>query len=500
MERAYMQYFQPKPGYYVGDCMPFYHDGIFHLFYLLDEGHHQGKGGLGGHQWAHCSSRDLVHWKHHPLAVPLEEDWEGSICTGSTFYDKGQYHAFYATRKPDHTQHLSHAVSDDCIKFRKLTPNPFASSLPGFSPKDCRDPFIFKDETGRYNMLVTSKIEQYPLHDRGGCLLRYTSKDLSTWKFEGIFLIPVGGTGWGGIPECPDHFFWKGWYYLLFGIGLQTFYRMSKKPFGPWQRPQVDVLDSHLNAVMKTAPFGKNRRIGVGWIGPRKDNKDSEWMLWGGQTVFREIIQNRDGTLGVRFLKEMIPSGKAVKTSLRRLTSGAKCKGKSVELISKLPKVGRFLRNRRFNTDGSESHPYLEFGNFEIASVELNAAEKLEVAAFENLPMNYNLNCVVRPKKNSYFFGFGLRGSGNYESKFDFNFDCHRNSISLGKETILSTVDLGRPFKLEIILKDDIIDICIDNRQCIINRCHELKGNSLFLACQNGVVRFEKIEIQSLCS
>jgi hypothetical protein len=41
----------------------------------------------------------------------------------------------------------------------------------------------------------------------------------------------------------------------------------------------------------------------------------------------------------------------------------------SVEVISKLAKVGRFLRNRRLRTDGSESHPYLEFVNFEIGSV-----------------------------------------------------------------------------------------------------------------------------------
>jgi len=40
-----------------------------------------------------------------------------------------------------------------------------------------------------------------------------------------------------------------------------------------------------------------------------------------------------------------------------------------MEVISKLPKVGRFLRNRRLRTDGSESHPYLEFVNFEIGSM-----------------------------------------------------------------------------------------------------------------------------------
>jgi hypothetical protein len=38
------------------------------------------------------------------------------------------------------------------------------------------------------------------------------------------------------------------------------------------------------------------------------------------------------------------------------------------EVISKLPKVGRFRRNRRLKTDGSASRPYLKFANFEIGS------------------------------------------------------------------------------------------------------------------------------------
>lgn len=47
---------------------------LFHLYYLLDEGHHQGGGGLGGHQRAHASPRDLLRWKHHPLALPITDD------------------------------------------------------------------------------------------------------------------------------------------------------------------------------------------------------------------------------------------------------------------------------------------------------------------------------------------------------------------------------------------------------------------------------------------
>src|SRR5690349_324478 len=100
-----MQYSRPGGNLFAGDCMPFFHEGCFHLFYLLDEDHHRGRDGLGGHQWAHASTRDLVDWELHPLAIPLTEDREGSICTGSVIYHGGRYHAFYATRLRDYTQH-----------------------------------------------------------------------------------------------------------------------------------------------------------------------------------------------------------------------------------------------------------------------------------------------------------------------------------------------------------------------------------------------------------
>ena len=51
--------------------MPYWDGETFHLFYLLDRDHHAEQGGIGGHQWAHASTTDLVQWTHHPLALPV---------------------------------------------------------------------------------------------------------------------------------------------------------------------------------------------------------------------------------------------------------------------------------------------------------------------------------------------------------------------------------------------------------------------------------------------
>ena len=66
-----MQYWKPEAAdEFAGDMMPYWDGHRFHLFYLLDRGHHAEQDGLGGHQWAHASTSDLVNWEHHPLARP----------------------------------------------------------------------------------------------------------------------------------------------------------------------------------------------------------------------------------------------------------------------------------------------------------------------------------------------------------------------------------------------------------------------------------------------
>jgi hypothetical protein len=452
-----MQYFKPEGARFVGDCMPFFHDGVFHLFYLLDEGHHQGRGGLGGHQWAHASTTDLIHWTHHPLALPASEEWEASICTGSVFHHVGAFHAFYATRMPDWTQHLSHAVSSDGIAFEKTLPNPFASPPPGYSAFDYRDPFVYADDMGRFQMLVTSKIENFPLQGRGGCLLRLSSDDLQTWQVEDPALIPSGDSGYACVPECPDRFVWNGWRYLLFGLGLKSCYRMSAPGDERWHRPAVDALGNGMLAVMKTAPFGENRRIGAAWIGSRKDDRDDGAMLWGGNLVLRELIQLPDGSLGTRFLPEVLPAiGAALSPELDFLTNGA---------------------------SGSPTR------------IQLDGPETLTVAALCGLPRSFRLRCRVEAGPGTPRFGLGLRGAGAYETFYPLAFSPHRRTVSLARESIECLDELDGPFELDLVLMDDIIDVCVGQRHCLINRLTELNGDRLFFFCEDGSAIFSEIEV-----
>ena len=255
-----LQYFKPvEKRLFTGDCMPYYHEGTFYIYWLLDEGHHAGLGGLGGHQWALSTSKDLVEWKHYPVAVGIDEDWEKSICTGSVIADKGKFYAFYSTRVQDNDgkvhEQLSYAMSEDGgVSFAKQAPNPFYYAPEECVSRDFRDPKVFKDDKGAYHLFISGYKKEPELEGFGGYLVHLISTNLKDWK---EVTSPL--TGQVATPECSDYFHWNGWYYLLYSIGGDTYYVKSRKPYGPWEYPTTQAFVESWASVYKTAEYKDNR-------------------------------------------------------------------------------------------------------------------------------------------------------------------------------------------------------------------------------------------------
>jgi hypothetical protein len=447
--------------------MPFFRDGILHLFYLLDENHHHSKGGLGAHQWAHASTTDLSHWQHHPLAIPITGEHECSICTGSVFFHEGVYRAYYATRLSDWSEHLSLAVSTDGVHFTKTEPNPFAS--PGLEyTRSYRDPHVFQDpDTGLFHLLVTTSRQNYVPHGRGGCLAHLVSDDLERWDHTEPFIFP----GYLGDPECPDYFEWHGWYYLVFSNDGVARYRVSRHPLGPWMRPPVDTFDGPMARVLKTAAFTGDRRVGVAFLPTLEGGKDHGNWLYGGNAVFREIVQHEDGSLGARFPPEMTPpAGAPLDLPFQALT-------------------GAVSRNAR--------------------GVHLEAASGFQVGMLTDVPLDCRIAARVVPASGSSHFGLCLRGSGCYEQGYELRLSPYGRKAEI-RPPLASTIaadpgrsiddveGLDRPFTLEVVTKGGIIDICLDNRRCLVARCPEHRGDRLFIFAQNAEVTFEALEIRPL--
>ncbi|MGQ8335179.1 family 43 glycosylhydrolase [Sunxiuqinia sp. A32] len=453
-----MQYFVPENGnQFVGDCIPYYHDGIYYLFWLLDEGHHSSLNGLGAHQWVVSTTSDLKNWKHHPIAIGIDEDWEKSICTGSLAFDGTKFYAFYATRLIDENGHvneqLSYATSDDCISFEKQKPNPFYTSAPGYSKRDFRDPKVVIDDDGLFHLFVSSWREKNTSIDENqGCLVHLTSSDLKTWNVNKPIL-----DGQRHVPECPDYFKWNDWYYLLYSQAGRTFYVMSKEPYGPWIEPSFQVFDEDWSNVVKTAEFTNGRRIAASWIPSKRDNKDNGGEIFGGAVLLREVIQMADGTLATCFPKETMPEvGSKMKVDFQ-LDENASKDSADEYIIDALGSIGSFHAG--------------------------------------DIPVNCRIKFEVDPDGNNENIGLYLRSKEKASEGYKLDFSEINQTVSLYNTNIQAVDGLDKPYTVEIIMKDDMIDVCVAGKRCIVNRLPERKGNVLWFYAKHGKVAFKDIEI-----
>ncbi len=453
-----LQYFKPKGDLFVGDCMPFSHNGTYYYYWLLDSAHHKSLNGLGGHQWVLSTTTDLKKWRQYPIVLGIDEEWEKSICTGSVVFYQGKYYAFYATRLLNDgkvNEQLSYAISKDGVHFEKQKPNPFYTSAPGYSKRNFRDPKVFVDAKGVFHLFVSSELENPILNHAAGCLVHLSSKDLKTWAVHEPIL-----TGQPSVPECPDYFNWKGWYYLVYSDNSNTYYMKSKKPYGPWEEPPYQSLNEDWANVVKTAAFKDDRRIAAAWIPNRRDNMDNNNEIFGGNSIFMEIMQEPDGTLDTKFPTEMIP------------------------------KTGATLSEKIY-TDLSSTL-------INENSIVIAAFDGVGAAHCEAIPLNCRITMEIEPSGPNQEYGLYLRSNEKAQDGYRLNFSANNLTVSLGNTKIEGVKGLNKSIKLDIIIEDGIIDVNINNKRTIVNRTYEQKGTLLWFYAKHGKVNFKSIRVSPL--
>ena len=217
---------RPEGKVFVGDCMPYADGGRYHVLWLKDRRHHKSKWGLGAHQWEHMSTADFAHWDVHPIAVEITEPWEGSICTGSFLAAGEKQYLYYTVRMYDRSPApISRSVSTDGVHFVKDTAFRLKLSDRYHGPS-ARDPKIVRIADG-WHMFVTTT----DLPTGRGALAHLVSADGENWReTEPIYLVSDNRQ-----PECPDFFFFKGYYYLIFSLKGQAHYLRSREFLTQWE-------------------------------------------------------------------------------------------------------------------------------------------------------------------------------------------------------------------------------------------------------------------------
>ena len=142
-------------------------------------------------RWGHAVSRDLLTWKHLPIALEPSADGPDSAgCWSGCLVDSASHGAptiFYTGVVVDggiRRASICSATGDpELIDWTKVASGPVLTGPPsGIRPDTFRDPFVWRDDQG-WAMLIGAGTTT----GRGRVLL-YRSDDLRQWRYVGPFL------------------------------------------------------------------------------------------------------------------------------------------------------------------------------------------------------------------------------------------------------------------------------------------------------------------------
>ena len=290
------QYEGMPHGEMCGDLMPFYENGVYTFIYL----------------YKYCiyavETKDVVHYDNFRIVLqngtPQEQDWHAA--TGSVCKCKDQYYFYYTGfcegnrgKEGKYEQAILRAVSRDMISWEKDKEFMFCPDEEHFAGRHWRDPHVFWNKAlGKYSMLVTA-CEKDGEENRSGCTAVYVSDDILNWEYYNTICSP------GIYPtlECQDCFEINGKWYLTYSSyekQWETKYKVADAFEGPWITPAWDdKFDGRDFYAAKTVFDGKHRYL-VGWQSIRKDCKNDSPYVWGGNVVVHELVQRKNGELGVK--------------------------------------------------------------------------------------------------------------------------------------------------------------------------------------------------------
>ena len=277
---------------------PIYANRYYHLYYQ----HNPYGDDWGPMHWGHARSRDLVYWKHLPIALwPSKEAGEDHVFSGCiTTNSKGQALAFYTSigrgkSASDHAEQWAAIADGQLNTFEKHSANPILTEQLHGNVKiyDWRDPFVFHDG-GRTYMVCGGNLN----HAQGGAavvtLYRAENPELTRWKYTGVlFTHPDASVK---NIECPN-FFKLGdrWVLIVSPHGLVEYFTGTFDPltdkFTAQDRGFMDHSENYYAPNCLEDPEG--RRVLWGWIKGFKSGRG-----WNGcHTLARIVTLGADGLL-----------------------------------------------------------------------------------------------------------------------------------------------------------------------------------------------------------
>lgn len=283
-----------------------YSNGTYHLFYQ----YYPDSTVWGPMHWGHAVSKDLVKWKHKPIALFPDEN--GFIFSGSAVIDSKNTSGFGSEDNPPmvaiftyhnikvrqagrtdfQTQGIAYSL-DNGDSWSKYVGNPIIENN---GIKDFRDPKVFwNDKEQNWTMLLVA----------GDHLQIWNSPNLKEWKKVSEFGKDKGAHG--GVWECPDLFPLKiegtneeKWVLLISinpgapngGSGTQYFigdFDGNTFTTDQTESKWIDLgKDNYAGVTYNNAP--NNERIFIGWMSNWEYARETPTEKWrSAMTVPRKL-------------------------------------------------------------------------------------------------------------------------------------------------------------------------------------------------------------------
>lgn len=277
-----------------------YWKGRYHLMYIIQTEQ--------GHSWAHISSADLVHWRHHPLALE-PGGVDTGIFSGGAFVDQeGTPTITYWGLGEEAGICLATSTDDDLDCWIKSPHNPVIhqtehglAQTPDGQPYGAADPSAIWTRDGRYymltgNLLVLRKfgLEQGQAEHKGDTAYLFVSDDLIHWEYLHPFY--QSDRKWTQEDEdnmCPDFFPLGDRHMLLFishNRGCQYYIgHYSDDRFCPETHGRMTWVDNAFFAP-ESLLDGQGRRIMWAWVRDGREEETKQASGWSGTMSLPRVL------------------------------------------------------------------------------------------------------------------------------------------------------------------------------------------------------------------
>lgn len=470
-------HFHPKTG--MGDVLPFYWNGEYHIFY-------QAAPPLGVKHvcWGHIVSTDLVHWRELPYAIlagaTMEEPDGHGAYSGSVIEHNGTFHAYYTGHNPHNlqgpevtlhatskdlihwTKHPEDTIVPDGIHYRSIKQRPLEQqkeAWPETNPdrERFRDPRVFWNQDEQLWWMVFSARDAKTNAFVQGLA---TSKDLEHWQQqEPLKNLPSS--------DCPDVFKIGNWWYC---VGHNNYYR-ARNPRGPYEKCGNGVLGTSMIFVPQQMFDGK-RHVISGHLATLHQKKDGNQISNADvMCMLREVYAGTDGCLYMRPLKEIVDIYKTTVVDLAK-----------------------------------KPDPDISYGSWDYQEGVLTGGPKppafwkARSHCSLNVPGNYMLQCTVRLDPGATLT-IGFREQENQQqAPYKLHIRPRSQEVEIEAPGMVfprkCSLDASKPIDVQAFVQGSIIECFVDNAHAFTIRGYDYPQGKLSFDVTNGSVKILDLKVK----